>query len=78
MEKTLRYALVGCGSFGGVHLDVLTRLAGTKIVALCDIHPESCERLRERFGLDVPCYTDYREMLAAERENIDIVDVVTS
>ena len=78
MEKTLRYALVGCGSFGGVHLDVLTRLAGTEIAALCDIHPESCERLRERFGLDVPCYTDYREMLAAERENIDIVDVVTS
>ena len=78
MEKTLRYALVGCGSFGSVHLDVLTRLAGTEITALCDIHPESCERLKERFGLDVPCYTDYREMLAAEKDNIDIVDVVTS
>ena len=78
MEKTLRYALVGCGSFGGVHLDVLTRMPGTEITALCDIHPESCERLKERFGLDVPCYTDYREMLAAEKDRIDIVDVVTS
>ena len=79
MEKTLRYALVGCGSFGSVHLDVLTRMEGTKITALCDLHPESCECLRERFGLEgVPCYTDYREMLAAEKDNIDIVDVVTS
>lgn len=77
MEKTLRYALVGCGSFGNVHLSTLTKIPGTKIVALCDVHPESCELLKERYGLtDAVCYTDYRELL--EKEDVDVVDVVTS
>ncbi len=77
MEKTLRYALVGCGSFGNVHLGTMLKIPGTQVVALCDLHPESCALLKERYGLeDAACYTDYRELLA--KEEVDVVSVVTS
>ena len=77
MEKVLRYALVGCGSFGNVHLSTMIKIPGTEVVALCDIHPESCQLLKERYGLEnASCYTDYRELL--EKETVDVVAVVTS
>ena len=77
METTLRYGLVGCGSFGNVHLSTLVKIPGTKVEALCDIYPERCQALKERYGLpEARCYTDYREMLA--KEKLDIVSVVTS
>lgn len=43
MEKKLRYAVVGCGNFGKQHLDALSVVPGIEVVALCDIHIESCE-----------------------------------
>ncbi len=77
MVKNLRYALVGCGSFGNVHLSTMLKIPGTQVVALCDLHPESCTLLKERYGLeDAACYTDYRELLA--KEDVDVVSVVTS
>ncbi len=73
MEKTLRYGLVGCGSFGNAHLAQMTKIEGIQVVALCDIHPESCDLLKERYHLDANCYTDYREMLKAE--TLDVVTI---
>lgn len=77
MEKILRYALIGCGSFGNVHLSTMLKIPGTKIVALCDIHPERYQLLKEQYGLtDAACYTDYNELLA--KEEVDVVSVVTA
>jgi len=76
MEKTLNYALVGCGGFGGSHLIALTSMEHTKIVALCDVHMEQCEKKKEEFRLNANCYTDMDEML--NNEDIDVVVVATS
>ncbi len=74
MEKTLRYGLVGCGSFGNVHLSKMVEVPGIEVVALCDIHPESAALLKERYHLDnAVCYADYTEMI--EKEQLDVVTV---
>ena len=76
MDKKLRYAVVGCGNFGKQHLDALSVVPGIEVVALCDIHIESCEERKAQFGLDANCYTDHREML--KNEEIDVVTVASS
>ena len=76
MNKKLRYAVIGCGNFGGQHLEALETIAGVEVVALADVHIESCEAQKARFGLNANCYADYKEMLKAEK--IDIVTVATS
>ncbi len=73
MEKSLRYGLVGCGGFGGVHLSKMVELEGIDVVALCDIHPERCEQLKAQYHLEARCYTDYNEMIRAE--NLDVVTI---
>lgn len=64
----MKVALVGLGVIGKVHLAVLKEL-GADIVAVCDILPERCE------GAGAAVYTDYEEMLAAERP--DAVHICT-
>ena len=76
MEKKLRYAIVGCGNFGKQHLDAIMTVSGIEVVALCDIHIESCEKRKEEFGLSAKCYTDHKEMLKCEK--IDVVTVASS
>ena len=76
MNKKLRYAVVGCGNFGGQHLEALSRIAGIEVVALADVHIESCEEKKATFNLDANCYSDYNEML--KNEEIDIVTVATA
>ena len=76
MENKLRYAIVGCGNFGKQHLDAIMTVSGIEVVALCDIHTESCEKRKEEFGLSANCYTDHKEML--RNEKIDVVTVASS
>lgn len=76
MNKKLRYAVVGCGNFGGQHLEALSTIAEVEVVALCDVHIESCEYQKARFNLKANCYSDHKEML--KNEEIDIVTVATS
>ena len=64
----MKVALVGLGVIGKVHLAVLKEL-GADIVAVCDILPERCE------GTGAAVYTDYEEMLAAEKP--DAVHICT-
>ncbi|MBQ5973330.1 MAG: Gfo/Idh/MocA family oxidoreductase [Oscillospiraceae bacterium] len=77
MTKKLRIAQIGVGGMGSVHL----RLSHAKnprieLVALCDLIPERCERMRRELGReDIAVYTDYREMI--EKEQLDAVDIVT-
>ncbi len=76
MNKKLKYAVVGCGNFGNIHLESLSLIRGVEVVALCDTHIEMCEERKEQYNLDCNCYSDYKEML--EKEEIDIVAVATS
>ena len=54
------------------HAAHYTTHPGTRIVAICDHNPAKLDAFRERWG-DASAYTDYCEMLAAER--LDIVSV---
>lgn len=67
--KELKTVLIGCGAIAVAHTDVLKRLGGN-IVAVCDIDREKAHRHCERFGLQVPIYTDYLEMLDAEQPDV--------
>lgn len=74
MSKSYRVAVIGCGSISGNHIDALIK-EGQTVVALCDILPENAQKRAEQFGLNVPIYTDYLELL--EKEKPDAVHICT-
>lgn len=73
-SNSFRVALIGCGSIAGNHVSAILE-SGESICALCDILPENARALSKKFGLDLPIYTDYIEML--ERERPDSVHICT-
>ncbi|MBE7052124.1 MAG: Gfo/Idh/MocA family oxidoreductase [Ruminococcaceae bacterium] len=76
-EKTLlKYAVIGCGSFGRHHIDALVLRRDIEIVALCDKHIEKCHEVNEKYSLNAQCFDDYNEMLSSMK--FDIVTVATS
>jgi len=76
MERKIKYAIIGCGSFGGMHIEALLQTKDIEIVALCDVHKEFAEEKNEKYALNAPCYSDYKEML--ENIEADIVVVATA
>lgn len=71
----MRYALIGCGRVSKNHIKAALN-NNLEIVALCDIVAEKAENLNDEFSLQVPVYTDYREML--EKEKPQLVAIATS
>ncbi len=70
-----RGVMVGCGYFGGVHLEGWARLKDlASIVAVCDTQRDLAEARAQKHGIG-RVYTDYTEML--EHEHPDFVDIVT-
>ena len=53
MHKILSYGIIGCGSFGKQHIRGLSFIDNVNITALCDVHIDKCEKLKEEFELDV-------------------------
>jgi predicted dehydrogenase len=70
----LNFALVGCGRIAVKHADVLSRLKGASLTAVCDLNEEKAREYSEKYK--VPYYVDYREMLESE-PSIDVVNVLT-
>ena len=70
----MRVAVIGCGAIAGTHVAAL-QAAGQRICALCDIDREKAVALAAKFGLDVPVYTGFEELLARERP--DAVHICT-
>ena len=65
--KTFRIAIIGCGAISGNHINGILA-AGHKVCALCDIIPEQAQEKIEKFELgNIPVYTDYAELLTAEK-----------
>jgi len=75
MSRIFNIALVGCGTISYNHLTAISKLDNVNVVALCDIKPENAEKRRAEFNLDCKIYTDYYEMLSAEK--LDAVHVTT-
>ena len=69
----MKYALIGCGRIAVNHMKAAlnNRL---EIVAVCDVLPEAMEALLAKYGLEkeenIHRYTDYKELLAAERPTL--------
>ncbi len=61
----MKVAVVGCGGIAAVHAGVLRQLDGVEQVGFADIRPERAERFAAQYG--GRAYTDYRQMLEAER-----------
>ncbi len=73
-SSTINVALVGCGQIADAHLTQLRYVPGSRVIAVCDRHPELAEQAAMRFG--VPhWFCDLEAMLAGPR--IDVVHVTT-
>ena len=72
-QREIRFAVVGCGHIGKRHAEMITREAGARLVALCDILPP------ETLGIDaypVPFFDDFEAMID-RRPALDVVNICT-
>ncbi|MBX6772002.1 MAG: Gfo/Idh/MocA family oxidoreductase [Chloroflexi bacterium] len=73
-SSTVRLAIIGTGGMGAAHLRAYQASEKARVIAACDVDPESLARVAEQFNIPAT-YRDYRELL--EREDLDAVDIVT-
>ncbi|MDP7495575.1 MAG: Gfo/Idh/MocA family oxidoreductase, partial [Roseibacillus sp.] len=73
--KPLRFAQIGCGGKGSSDLNN-TVSSGGKLIAMCDVDKGRAQGHFNKYK-DVPRYSDYREMLAKHKDEIDAVVVST-
>lgn len=73
--KPLRFAQIGCGGKGSSDLNN-TVSSGGKLIAMCDVDAGRASGHFNKYK-DVPRYSDYREMLAKHKDEIDAVVVST-
>ena len=66
----MKYALIGCGRISPNHIEA-AKNNHLDFVAMCDIVSEVMEEKSQKFGLSaVRKYTDYRQLLAAEKPEL--------
>jgi predicted dehydrogenase len=70
----LRVAIVGCGKIADQHVQATQRVAGSKVVAVCDRELMMARQLAERFAIE-GCYDEVGRMLAESRP--DVVHLTT-
>jgi predicted dehydrogenase len=73
MEK-VKAAIIGAGTYGGVHARVFNELRYVETTAICDINRKRAEALAEQYGIK-SVYTDMDEML--RKCDCDFVSVTT-
>ncbi|MDR0706141.1 MAG: Gfo/Idh/MocA family oxidoreductase [Planctomycetaceae bacterium] len=82
-EKSLqqvRAALVGCGRQGRAMINAGLKIPHLRFAAVCDIQPtalRSAKLYLESEDIETADYTDFREMIAHEKANIDAVIIAT-
>jgi len=72
MEK-VKAAIIGAGTYGGVHARVFKEMKYVELAAVCDVNRAKAEALAAQYGAAV--YTDMREML--HKCDCDFVSVTT-
>lgn len=70
----LRHACIGVGGMGGYDLGNFKQHPDVKIVALCDTDANILKKAAEQFP-EARTYSDWRELFAKEKNNIDSVNV---
>ena len=72
MNKTVRFAIIGCGKIGVRHAAHIQQYG--LLIAVCDIDFEKANAVASQYNL--PAYTDLHEMLSSEPQ-IEVVVVCT-
>jgi len=67
-----KFALIGCGRILYKHINAISNIANTELVAVCDLKKERAKLKGEENN--VPWYTDYHKMLG--NEDIDIINIL--
>jgi predicted dehydrogenase len=75
-NREWRCAVVGTGVVGEWHVRVVPGVPGAKLVAVCDLLPDKCQKALEKNKLTgVNIYKDQAQML--QKEQLDVVHVCT-
>lgn len=77
-NSDIRFAVVGFGGRGMAHIQGLREVAGTRMVALCDVDCAILDREVKKYrdlGEKIEGYTDIRKLL--ENKDIDVVSFAT-
>jgi predicted dehydrogenase len=74
MAEPLRVGIVGCGFQGRLHADVLSRMDGIELAAVCDRDTARAAEVASEFGVS-SVHGDYRALLDAA--SYDLVTVCT-
>jgi predicted dehydrogenase len=53
--RTIKAAVIGCGSWGRNHARVYRELPGVELAAVSDLNPETAKQIGDRYG--APSYT---------------------
>lgn len=60
--RVIRLGLIGCGNFGGAHLEGIKKLKRAKLTAVCDILEDRALSAKKWFGAE-HAFIDYKDML---------------
>lgn len=71
----LRFGVVGIKGMGHGHLKTVTSSPVARLGAICDIDLAAAKRCKEEFGIDVPVFEQYEDML--KEAEIDAVAIAT-
>jgi predicted dehydrogenase len=71
----VRIATIGMGIIGHYDTETALKVAGTELVAVCDLYDGRLEQTKVKFGKNVATTRDYREILA--RKDVDAVLICT-
>src|SRR4051812_4216676 len=77
-NDTVRVAFIGVGNRGGFLLKNMLKVPGIKVVAICDIKPETLKAAMDAAtaaGHSPEAYTEFRKLL--DRKDIDAVVIAT-
>lgn len=72
----LRFASVGAGGMAGVDIDNIASSPKAELIAVADVDLSRTQKIQENYP-NARIYQDWREMFAAEADNIDAVCVST-
>jgi UDP-N-acetyl-2-amino-2-deoxyglucuronate dehydrogenase len=73
LNKTTRFALIGCGRIAKNHARPLQEIAGARLVAAADVAPDRAKAFGDAYK--VPVYANYHDML--RKEEADVVCILT-
>ncbi|MCK5172142.1 MAG: Gfo/Idh/MocA family oxidoreductase [Planctomycetes bacterium] len=61
--KKVKFAVIGLGYIGNIHLEIISKLENAEVAAVCDRRPDHAQETAAKYGCEF--FTDYRKLLEA-------------